>query len=129
MTEVSKLLLSLKPGQVVYRTAVGVNENIVPGLSLNSITDRTNPFVIKPVALQRWIHPFEEHDPILYYGEGKAKLSTLHYDGDVVEEDVVERYVEDIFIFLHHFNNATYQFSFSKSSLYAENFHTLFYIL
>lgn len=128
MTEVSKLLLSLKPGQVVYRTGVEVNGNIIPGLSLNSMTDRTNPFVINPVALQKWTQPFEEHDPMIYYGEGKAKLSTLHYR-EVVEENIVERYVEDIFIFLHHFNNATYQFSFSKSCHYAENFHVLFYIL
>lgn len=127
MTEVSKLLLSLKPGQVVYRT--GVNENPLPGLSLYSITDRTNPSVINPVALQSWTHPFKEHDPMIYYGVGEAKLSTFYSGGNVVEEDIVERCVEDIFIFLHHFNNATYQFAFSKSSLYAENFHVLFYIL
>ena len=121
MTEVSKLLLSLKPGQTVFRT--GKIESFSPDLHLTSMTDQTNPSIINPIALQSWTHPFKEHDPMIYYGEGEAKLFALQYG------EFSEKHIEGTFVFLRYFNNATYQFTFSKSSLYAENFHELFYIL
>lgn len=128
MREVSKLLLSLKPGQAVYRTRA--KEKYAADLSLNSMTDQTNPFVINPVALLSWTHPFKEHDPMIYYGMGKAMERQVNYDAerDVIEKSIFKNF-ENTFVFLHYFDNATYQFTFSKFSIYAEIFHTLFYIL